>query len=51
MIEVPIIETSQLVCSGKQWTGFYVTGTSVMKKLKWENFTYVVVVRIIIEYM
>ena len=27
------IETSQLICSANQWTGFYMTGTSVTKEL------------------
>ena len=27
------IETSSLVCSANQWTGFYMTGTPVMKEL------------------
>ena len=26
-------ETSQLICSANQWTGFYMTGTCVMKEL------------------
>ena len=28
------IETSPLICCPNQWTGFYVIGTSVLKKLK-----------------
>ena len=28
------IETSPLICSAYQWTGFYMIGTSVMKELK-----------------
>ena len=28
------IETSPLICSANQWTGFYMTGTAVMKELK-----------------
>ena len=28
------IETSPLICSANQWTGFYMVGTSAMKKLK-----------------
>ena len=28
------IETSALVSSGNQWTGFYMVGTSVMNELK-----------------
>ena len=28
------IETSPLICSANQWTGFYITDTSVMKDLK-----------------
>ena len=27
-------ETSLLICSANQWTGFYIIGTSVMKELK-----------------
>ena len=27
-------KTSPLICSSNQWTGFHMTGTSVMKKLK-----------------
>ena len=27
------IETSPLICSANQWTGFYAIGTSVMKEL------------------
>ena len=27
------IETSSLVCSANQWTGFYMTGTPVMNEL------------------
>ena len=27
------IETSTLICSANQWTGFYMRGTSVMKEL------------------
>ena len=34
MMEVPIIETSPLICRANQWVGFYMIGTSVMKKLK-----------------
>ena len=33
MTEVPIIETSPLICSANQWTGFYVTETYVIKEL------------------
>ena len=29
------IETSPLICSANQWTGFYMIGTSVMKELNW----------------
>ena len=28
------IETSPLICSANQWTGFYIIGTSVMKEFK-----------------
>ena len=28
------IETSPVICSANQWTGFYMIGTSVMKELK-----------------
>ena len=28
------METSPLICSANQWTGFYIVGTSVMKELK-----------------
>ena len=28
------IETSPLICSASQWTGFYMIGSSVMKELK-----------------
>ena len=28
------METSPLICSANQWTGFYMIGTSVMKELK-----------------
>ena len=28
------IEISPLICSAKQWTGFYTIGTAVMKELK-----------------
>ena len=28
------IETSPLICSESQWTGFYMIGTSAMKELK-----------------
>ena len=31
------IKTSPLICSSNQWTGFYMTGTSVMKKLNQEK--------------
>ena len=38
MMEVPIIiKTSQLICNARkvnQWTGFYMTWTSIMKELK-----------------
>ena len=27
------IKTSPLICSGNQWTGFYMIGTSAMKEL------------------
>ena len=27
------IETSPLICTGNQWTGFYMKGSSVMKEL------------------
>ena len=33
MTEVPIIETCRLICKANRWTGFYMIGTSVMKKL------------------
>ena len=29
------IETSPLICSANQWTGFYMITASVMKELKW----------------
>ena len=32
-----IIETSPLICSANQWTGFYMIGTSVMKELRNEK--------------
>ena len=35
MTEVPIIETSPLIFSVNQWTGFYMIGISVMKELKY----------------
>ena len=28
------IETSPLICSANQWSGFYMIGTSVMKELR-----------------
>ena len=28
------IETSPLICTVNQWTGFYMIGTSIIKKLK-----------------
>ena len=28
------IETSSLLCSANEWTGLYMTGTSIMKELK-----------------
>ena len=31
------IETSALICSANQWTGFYMTKDSIMKELKWAN--------------
>ena len=35
MMEAPYhIETSPLICSANQWTGFYMIGPSVMKELK-----------------
>ena len=35
MTEVPIkIETSAFICRTKQWTGFHMIETSVMKELK-----------------
>ena len=37
MTEVPIIETSPLICRANQCVGFYMIGTSVMKKLKSTN--------------
>ena len=27
-------ETSSLVCSANQWTGFYIKGTTLMKEVK-----------------
>ena len=27
------METNPLICRAKQWTGFYIIGTSVMKEL------------------
>ena len=32
------IETSPLIFSGSQWTGFYMVGNSIMKELKSEKF-------------
>ena len=32
MMDVPIIETSPLICRANQWTGFYMKETSVMKE-------------------
>ena len=29
------VETSLLICSANQWSGFYMIGTSVMKELNW----------------
>ena len=31
------IETSPLICSPKQWTGFYMIGTFIMNELKVES--------------
>ena len=33
MTEVPIIETSALICRANPWTSFYMIGVSVMKEL------------------
>ena len=37
MTQVPVIETSPVICSANQWTGFYMIGNSVMKELKNDN--------------
>ena len=37
MTEVPIIETSPLSCSAKQWTGFSMIGPFVVNELKKMN--------------
>ena len=29
-------ETSPLICRSNQWTGFYMTGTFVIKELRWK---------------
>ena len=34
------IETSPLICTANQWTGFYMIRTSVMKKLQYKNIEY-----------
>ena len=34
MTQVPITKNSPLICSANQWTGFYMMGTSVVKKLR-----------------
>ena len=34
MTQVPVIETSPVIRSANQWTGFYMIGNSVMKELK-----------------
>ena len=31
------MEISQMICAANQWTGFYMTGISVMKELKVET--------------
>ena len=37
MTQVPVIETSPVICSANQWTGFYMIVNSVMKELKNDN--------------
>ena len=37
------IETSSSICKANQWTGFYMIGTSVMKKLKVVSATFLLV--------
>ena len=37
MTQVPVIETSPVICGANQWTGFYMIGNSVMKELKNDN--------------
>ena len=40
MTEVHVIETSPLICSANQWTGFCIIGTSVMKDSRRSSSTY-----------